>query len=126
MECGRCHICFRNVDIPMVFEKNLHALQTCNFVFCDKSHMPLLILGTLTLVLPKFQEPIALEGICLFYNGSCRKMSLLELSVCQDFLVPSLFTRWQGVGCVVGRADAKTCKEKKNISFVEDLSIWFG
>jgi len=79
----------------------------------QESHMPLLILGTLTLVLPKFQEPIALEGICLFYNGSCRKMSLLELSVCQDFLVPSLFTRWQGVGCVVGRADAKTCKEKK-------------
>ena len=88
----------------MVFEKNLHALQTCNFVFCDKSHMPLLILGTLTLVLPKFQEPIALEGIYLFSNGSCRKMSLLELSV----------KIGGSVGCVVGWADAKTCKEKKH------------
>ena len=70
----------------------------------QESHMPLLILGTLTLVLPKFQEPIALEGICLFYNGSCRKMSLLESSV----------KIGGSVGCVVGWADAKTCKEKKH------------
>jgi len=74
MECGRRHVCFRIVDIPMVFEKNLHSLQTCNFVFCDPrvSHA-LVNLWTLTLVLPKFQEPIAFEGICLSSNGSCRR-----------------------------------------------------
>lgn len=66
-----------------------------------------------------------MEGICLFSNGSCRKMSLLELSVCLSrFSGVILVYLVEGVGCVLGRADAKTCKEKK--SFVEDLSIWFG
>jgi hypothetical protein len=94
----------------------IHGKLIISSFVTQESRMPLLILGTLTLVLPKFQEPIALEGICLFSNGSCRKMSLLELSVCLSrFSGVILVYLVEGVGCVLGRADAKTCKEKKKL-----------